>query len=369
VYANPVYANPVYANPVYANPVYANPGPSSGPPGALGTPMHSLVYPNPVYAFDRLDDREVALRFRASGARRSQARPAGQPGEETLATANGPAWDQDCVRVAVLDSGFDSVSVRLTRDAVTGNNNARAAGPPFDAFDVFDVDGDGYLDPVSGHGTFIAGIIHRLAPRAAVCVQEVVSSFGDGHEDVIISHLDALITHAEPPHIINLSFSGYVLDKPGALQAAIRRAIAKGIVVVASAGNDGIDRKAYPAAFRGVVAVAATGPGGPAPFSNHGEWVDACAPGVDLTSWFFTQNGVRARKHGYDPDDFTGWATWSGTSFAAPVVAGMLARAADGQTLTAAQGIEVLIDQPGLHRSPGYGTVINVLGAAPEYVW
>ena len=54
---------------------------------------------------------------------------------------------------------------------------------------------------------------------------------------------------------------------------------------------------------------------GRAAFSNFGPWVDACAPAVDVVSTFFT-----------DFPGYNGWAAWSGTSFAAPKVAGVIAR-------------------------------------------
>ncbi len=370
VYANPVYANPVYANPVYANPVYANPVYANAD-GRLGgsvtpvslTPMNSLVYPNPVYANERLQDRELARRYRASGGRPSQARP-------TTPVSTGPPtdvlddltnWDGNAVRVAVIDTGLAST--------LTG------AMSPSEAVDDFDWDGDGYLDPVAGHGTFIAGLIRRVAPEVAVGVVQALSSFGDGDEMEVCCQISDLCSSDIPPHIISLSFSGYTLEKPNMLKNALKKAQKKGIVVVASAGNDGIDREAYPAAFPGVIAVAALGPEGPAAFSNHGDWVDACAPGVDLTSFFFSQDGDVEREYGYDEDSFKGWASWSGTSFAAPNVAGAIARRmaitllVTGTLPSATTTAALLIDQPGLLRIPGYGTVVNVAGVSQSFEW
>jgi subtilisin family serine protease len=369
VYANPVYANPVYANPVYANPVYANPG-----GGLVDTnPMRSLVYPNPVYARQRLDDAELAERYRATGARRSQAQPTAvpeaDPARSAAAFRGTEGWDDSetrdgvgrraagMVRVAVLDTGFD----RAAKDRRDGVVTTDWVDVP-DVDEVRDRDRD--LDPVAGHGTFIAGLVRRLAPDAAISVKRVLSTYGDGDEDVIAGCIDDLVARANHPDIISCSFSGYALDEPYRLRASIQKANAKGIVVVASAGNDGTDRRAYPAAFEEAVAVGALGRDGAATFSNFGPWVDACAPGVDLVSWFFTYNGARPQRFGDDPDRFTGWATWSGTSFAAPIVAGALARSiADGRAATAGDAVELLITRPGLFRLPGLGTVVNVLWA------
>jgi hypothetical protein len=375
VFANPVFANPAFANPAFANPVFANPvpggpgltypfwNPSSGSfPVDPWAALRSGVYPSPTYALELLADREEALRYRNSGARRSQARPADVKNlEGSESYAGSGAWSDPAtkVRVAVLDSGFDIARVK---------QNPPAPAPGTDYVDRFDSDSDQYLDPVAGHGSFITGLIGRVAPEAAIVVEQVVGPYGDGHEDVIVSRLQALIDLVPPPDLVNLSFSGYVLDKPGALERAVQEARQKGIVVVASAGNDGIDRLAYPAAFEGVVAVGALGPYGPAPFSNHGEWVNACAPGSDVTSWFLRGCG-KSPITTCDEEAFSGWATWSGSSFAAPLVVGALARVMLDQQLPPQAAAEMLIDQPGLFRLPGYGTVVNPPLLRPGYVW
>lgn len=381
VYANPVYANPVYANPVYANPVYANPVYANGGPGLpLGStavqqmaaalnPLYSRVYPNPVYAGARMT-AGAAARYRGTGARRSEARPAPGTTDEPCRPFDAtPDWGAAPVRVLVLDTGLTN--------ALAGN----AAFSLSDRLDDFDHDSDGYLDPVGGHGTFIAGIIRRLAPQAAICVKQVLSSFGDGGEDEIIKALRAAADMVPKPDIVSLSFSGYTMDDPDAFKAGLALLAGNSpgkkahAVIVASAGNDGIDRIAYPAGFEGVVAVGALGPDGPAAFSNHGEWVTASAPGVDVTSTFFADDFAAEHKFNHDPDHYHGRAVWSGTSFAAPVVAGAIARAmsdpvgAGAGGMTPAEAAGVVIDQPGLMRLPGYGTVVNVLGARPDLVW
>ncbi|HUF99832.1 MAG TPA: hypothetical protein VMM60_17020, partial [Ilumatobacter sp.] len=95
----------------------------------------------------------------------------------------------------------------------------------------------------------------------------------------------------------------------------------------------------------------------PAAFTNYGPWVDACAPGVGIVSTFFDL-GDQARLDG---GDFDGWAIWSGTSFAAPVVAASIAwewmcRGNDGAPGDAARW---LIERPGLFRYPWLGAVVN----------
>ena len=141
-------------------------------------------------------------------------------------------------------------------------------------------------------------------------------------------------------------------------------------MVVASAGNDASCRPTIPASLPGVVSVGGIGPAGPAPFSNYGPWVRACAPAVDLVSTFFDRlNPVYPVNPALsDLDDFKGWARWSGTSFAAPAVAAALLREllalgkaaaspANGGPVTA---VARVVDEPALFRLPGLGTVVNI---------
>jgi thermitase len=120
--------------------------------------------------------------------------------------------------------------------------------------------------------------------------------------------------------IINLSF-GAEQEPPGdpVLGAAVQRAQEAGVLVIAGAGNDGTNTDSfYPAAYPGVLGVAATdGENAPASFSNSGPVVDVAAPGVDIISTYNADY----------PGNTTGalYARFSGTSFAAPHVAGVAA--------------------------------------------
>jgi subtilisin family serine protease len=128
-----------------------------------------------------------------------------------------------------------------------------------------------------------------------------------------------------------------------------------GVAVVASAGNEATYRPMYPAAFTPhaggevasfdsactpLISVGALNPDGTvAMFSNAGDWVTCHRPGADLVSTFpetfqGSQQGLlRVTVDGkiratIDPDDFScGFGTWSGTSFAGPILAGEIAQA------------------------------------------
>jgi thermitase len=115
--------------------------------------------------------------------------------------------------------------------------------------------------------------------------------------------------------VINLSLGGPAGS--GTLQNAVNYAWGKGCVIVVAAGNNGNGNPSYPAYYDNCIAVAATDPNdSKASFSNHGFWVDVAAPGVDIYSTLPNhKNQIGPRNYG----------TLSGTSMAAPHVAGVAA--------------------------------------------
>ena len=328
--ASPVFASPVFASPVFASPVFASP-----------------VFASPVFASPVFASPVFASQYRSTGVRRSSARPC-EPPEEAWAQAQGP---RQAPRFLVLDTGFAHEDLR---PASVGGIQADPAH-----WELPSEDNDPHLDPAAGHGTFIAGVIEQLLPGCQLTVERVLTTYGDGDEAAIAQRIRAAAGKFD---LINLSFGGYALDRPFALAAAVRHAQRAGAVVVASAGNDGTCRPTYPAALPGVVGVGAVGPTGPAPFTNYGPWVRACAPGVDLVSSFFTafDGPGRAVLGGSDPDKFESWAVWSGTSFAAPVVVAALAREMRCFGVTAEEAVRRVIDRPGLLRLHDLGTVVNL---------
>jgi thermitase len=120
--------------------------------------------------------------------------------------------------------------------------------------------------------------------------------------------------------IINLSF-GAEQEPPGdpVLGVAVQSAQDAGALVIAGAGNDGINTDSfYPAAYPGVLGVAATDQENTAAsFSNSGPVVDVAAPGVDIISTYNAEYPGNTTQALY--------ASFSGTSFAAPHVAGVAA--------------------------------------------
>jgi hypothetical protein len=218
------------------------------------------------------------------------------------------------------------------------------------------------LNPMAGHGTFITGIIDMLSPGSDLEIHRVFKPAGDVDELTVA--LRIFFSNPGVNTIFNMSFGGYLPDYPVLLRKAIRWAQLRGAVVVASAGNDGCCRKTYPAAYPDVIAVSALASCGPAPFTNWGSWVRACAPGVDIMSCFYSAfNGPGVPMPGIfasDPDNFASWAIWSGTSFASPAVVAALLREMQRVNCNAKQAVERVIDAPDLARLPYLGTVVNL---------
>lgn len=351
--ANSVNASRLFAAPVYATPVYAT---------LNATP----VYATPVYATPN-------SAYRTTGLRRSSVRPApiGTP-LKAVATLVATQPTADTPHVIVLDTGLADPDYRppFSSSVVASTRGVNVDVPDEDS------PKDDYLDPAAGHGTFIAGLITQVAPGCRVTLHRVLSTFGDGDEykiarriDRIAADLVAAPVAGQPKEdpirtVLSLSFGGYAFKDPQVLAVSIAAIQALGVVVVASAGNDGTCRPPLPAGLPNVVSVGAIGPLGPAAFSNYGPWVKACAPGVDLLSTFFIKfkGKTPAGADGVDPDNFDGWALWSGTSFSAPVVAGALARTMLADPACSAKtAVERVVDAPALMRIPNLGTVVNVI--------
>ncbi|CAH0118633.1 hypothetical protein PAE9249_01123 [Paenibacillus sp. CECT 9249] len=169
----------------------------------------------------------------------------------------------------------------------------------------------------NGHGTHVAGTaaarginsgITGVAPRAKLYAVKALDQNGNGFVSDIIEGVEWCIDRRMD--VINMSF-GIIGNSP-ALRRSIRRANRHGIVVVASAGNNGSDatRIDEPARYPETIAVAASNRNNKiASFSSRGQEVDVAAPGVDILS-------LKVGK---------GTGTRSGTSMAAPHVSGSAA--------------------------------------------
>ena len=203
------------------------------------------------------------------------------------------------VVVAVLDTGVQASHPSLSGHLLTGYNAINPSATPEDV-------ADGVQNQALGHGTMVSGVISQLAPDAKILPVRVLNADGSGTIFDVVRGLRWAVAHGAS--IVNLSFGTTTASRT--LQRAIHEARDAGAVIVASAGNAGKDQKDFPAAFSDAIAVAAVDSADKkASFSNFGSHVTLCAPGTDIRSTYI--NGT--------------FATWSGTSFAAPFVSGAAA--------------------------------------------
>lgn len=201
----------------------------------------------------------------------------------------------DGVTVAVIDSG---VALHTALDsAVVDYRNFTSDS---DAHDTL------------GHGTHVSGIIAArsglakgIAPATRILSLKVLGHSGMGSNEWVEQAI-RYATEAKA-QIICMSLGSSRANE--AVHMAIRDAAAAGVIVVCAAGNDG-EAVNYPAAFPETVAVGAVDTKGLAcEFSSRGAQIAVAAPGQDITSCWLAN----------------GYATVSGTSMAAPFVAGVLA--------------------------------------------
>jgi subtilisin family serine protease len=260
------------------------------------------------------------------------------------------------VTVAILDTGISPHAW------FTGQSWYSACGP--EVQEVPDANHDNRLDSVAGHGTFIAGVVAQHAPAARLTIGKIIA--GDGVTDELrllrgLARLRAQThQHRAPVDVISLSLGCYTHDdKPSPMVEQGLNSFGHETVVVACAGNFSSDRPYWPAALKRVVAVASLDASGAdrAEFSNYGWWVDACTVGEDVVSSFFNFDGPVGSSP--TPEDFTGYATWSGTSFAAPRVAAAVAARAAARGVPAAVAAAELLDPSNHPSMPDLGVLVD----------
>ena len=200
-----------------------------------------------------------------------------------------------------------------------------------------------------GHGTHVAGTIASamdnatsiagVAPGVCVFGVKVLGDDGSGtSEDVAAGIVHAVDSGAR---VINLSL-GCDCEVLRVIEDALGYASARDVVVVAAAGNDGVDELFYPASSPRTIAVAAVDQDLElASFSNFGAGLDLAAPGVDVVSLF------------RDGESCMG----SGTSMATPHVAGVAALVRSIVPGLDSEGVRTLLREEAIDLgAPGYDT-------------
>ena len=291
--------------------------------------------------------------------------------------ADGPAMDR--IEIPLEDSWW------FTGTPVPGSSPPKSTSPyswikeppePLYVTVYEPIDGKDHLATLVGHANFVAGVIAQACPEAKITVVNHNGGFIESVDPDTPIPTEASVARSlwenRSAAVINVGFAFATLPSQQSgvgppvpswsFELALRGMNRTKTVVVAPAGNQSSPVPQYPAAFRlggkhpnvfGVGSIAPHPKGAPSAslerssFSNYGSWVACCTEGEDVLSSFIMQwpdgptedaepagNPAGYAVGSYPDKTFnSGWAQWSGTSFAAPKVAGAFAkRIAQGKT-------------------------------------
>ncbi|SCG49404.1 S8 family peptidase [Micromonospora inositola] len=236
---------------------------------------------------------------------------------------NPPSWGLDRIdqRNLPLDSSYTYPNTAsnvhayiIDTGVLFGHNDF--GGRAVSGFDA--VDG-GSADDCNGHGTHVAGTVggssYGVAKGAQIVGVRVLNCQGSGTNAQVVSGIDWVTANAVKPAVANMSLGG---SANSSIDTAVTNSINSGITYAVAAGNGDIlgNRQNAcnysPARVASAITVGATqNNDAAASFSNYGTCVDILAPGVNITSAWYTSNSATN--------------TISGTSMASPHVAGAAA--------------------------------------------
>ncbi len=255
-------------------------------------------------------------------------------------------------KVSVIDTGVDVYHEDLQANLVNTDSYIATIGGKQLTKD-YDMD---------EHGTHVSGIIgatygNNLGVSGVASGTNndlvkvmMVGSTPDGRNLYTADIIEAInYSKDNGAKVINMSFGGEGRDR--AMEAAIKDAYDSGIVLVAAAGNDGIDVFSSPSDFKEVISVNASNKFNNVTYwSDYGNYKDITAPGNDILSTI--------------PGD--SYASFSGTSMASPVIAGIVALMLDvNPDLTPAQVYNILCASTGSNSFDEYAAygVVNAEAA------
>ena len=269
----------------------------------------ALQQPNPTWGLDRIDQTSLPL----NGSYNYQYRGAG-------------------VYAFVIDTGILSNHVDFGARVSAGYSAI--------------ADGNGTTD-CNGHGTHAAGTVggsqFGVAKGVSLVPVRVLDCTGSGSNSGVIAGIDWVAGQtAMRPAVANLSLGGAFSTS---VNASVAGAVAKGVTVVAAAGNSSADAcQTSPASEPSAITVGATTSNDSmASYSNYGSCLDIFAPGSAISSDWFSST--------------TATNTLSGTSMAAPHVTGVAALAlAANASATPAAVTEFLLSHATPNRVSGAGS-------------
>lgn len=264
-----------------------------------------------------------------------------------------PRTDVSAIGIAIIDTGIWLTHADL--NAKAGKNCVNERKSPNDD---------------NGHGTHVAGIaaaktndnkgVRGVAPNAVLWAVKVLDRNGSGFISQVICGVDWVTANAAAKGIEVANMSLGCACSSDALNAAISNSVAAGVTYTVAAGNSAADASGFsPANHPDVITVSAIadsdgkcGALGPATnygeddtfasFSNFGSLVEIAAPGVNIVS---TWKGDKQNPGGF-------YATASGTSMAAPHVAGVAAQYIASNPGTSPAGVRSALITLGTPQSP-----------------
>jgi len=222
--------------------------------------------------------------------------------------------------VSVIDTGIDA-SHPVFNGAISTQGVSFVPNSPNwgDIAEGTDSDNDGRVDEQFGHGTFVAGLIHLVAPEAMILSARALDSDGRGNNFRISQAVAWSIDRGA--HVINMSLGEVYHSK--ALEEMMLEASMKGVIVCGAAGNrNSPDPREFPACDPNAFGVSAFNwLDQKAPFSNYERALDFASPGdSDVVG------GVPVLERCIiGPVPGNNYAVWEGTSFANAFVSGTVA--------------------------------------------
>jgi subtilisin family serine protease len=220
----------------------------------------------------------------------------------------GKAWTvnpgKDTVKIAIVDTGVDLEHPDLKAKLLDGYNALNPGQPPKDD---------------ARHGTHVSGIaaaignnavgVAGLASNCKILPVKVLGANSGSLESISAGLIWAADHGAD---VVNMSLGTYTENQT--LGDAVKYALGKNVVCIATMGNDNTEKKRYPAAYPGMIAVGSTDENDKkSGFSNYGPWMTVSAPGSNILSTLPT----------YMSTGNSGYGKLSGTSMAAPLVTGL----------------------------------------------
>ena len=306
------------------------------------------------------------------------------------------AYDGTGVYVAVLDTGLVDAWRQYFPQERIAEEYAKAFGGGGGENGTVSETPNKWEHDQNSHGTHVTSTIlgyslrgtpiNGVAPMATVIPVKVLNQNGSGWSSVIargivyIADLKAGEL-ADYPVVINMSLGGSALD--AVEQEAIDYAIEQGVIIVASAGNEGTAGMGYPGAYAPVISVAASGWIGEWTVANWWRLVDVADP-TDPDDYYITDFSSRA-KSGQDLDvaapgswivgpyqvnsGQTSYYYLGGTSMASPHVAGIVALMAQKDPTLTASEAESILELTAIPLPAGCRNVKDISGVVVKYCW